>query len=54
MNHFKKIKKDTTNLKTSNKKLDEKNKHHISWKNHGIDEYIEKAFVTYLIKRKMM
>ena len=33
-----------------NKKLIEKNKHHISWKNHGIDQYILVALRQYLKK----
>jgi len=33
------------------KKNKEKDKHHISWKNHGIDQYIIDAFTKYL-KRK--
>ena len=28
----------------------EKNKHHISWKNHNIDQYINKAIENYLTK----
>ena len=35
-----------------NKKLAEKDKHHISWKNHGIDDYIEESFQKYLKKKK--
>ncbi len=35
-----------------NKKLVEKDKHHISWKNHGIDDYIEQSFHKYLKKKK--
>ena len=35
-----------------NKKLAEKDKHHISWKNHGIDDYIEESFQKYLEKKK--
>ena len=31
-----------------NKKLAEKDKHHISWKNHGIEEYIEHAFQKFM------
>jgi len=31
-----------------NKKLAEKDKHHISWKNHGIEEYIEHTFQKYM------
>jgi len=30
------------------RKLVEKDKHHISWKNHGIDQYITKAYAEYL------
>lgn len=52
MNHLKKIKKDTTNPKTSNKKLNEKNTHHISWKNHGIADYIRDAEIEYLKKQQ--
>ncbi len=33
-----------------NKRLIEKNKHHISWKNHGIDQYISVALREYLKK----
>jgi len=32
-------------------KQDEKDRHHISWKNHGIEQYIIDAFTKYL-KRK--
>ena len=32
-------------------KQEEKDKRHISWKNHGIDQYIAEAFAKYL-KRK--
>ena len=35
-----------------NKKLAEKDKHHISWKNHGIDDYIEESYRKYLKKKK--
>ncbi len=30
------------------KKNENKDKHHISWKNHGIDQYIQQALQTYL------
>ena len=33
-----------------NKKLAKKDKHHISWKNHGIDQYIIDALREYLKK----
>jgi hypothetical protein len=52
MNNLKKIEKDYTNSKTSNKKLDEKNRHHISWKNHGIADYIRDAEIEYLKKQQ--
>ena len=29
-----------------------KNKHHISWKNHNIEQYIEQAFQQYLKKQE--
>ncbi len=32
------------------KKMINKDKHHISWKNHGIEEYINKALEIYLKK----
>lgn len=48
MNNLKKIGKYHTPLKTSNKKSDEKNRHHISWKNHGIADYIRDAEIEYL------
>lgn len=41
----------TQNPKISNKQLIEKDKHHISWKNHGIDNYIAEALENYLKTR---
>ena len=52
MNNLKKIEKDYTKSKTSNKKLDEKNRRHISWKNHGIADYIRDAEIEYLKKQQ--
>ena len=52
MNNLKKIEKDYTNSKTSNKKLDEKNRRHISWKNHRIADYIRDAEIEYLKKQQ--
>lgn len=46
--------KSNERLKTLNKKLDEKNRYHISWKNNGIDQYIKQAFVTYSRKKEMI
>jgi len=37
-----------------NKELIEKNKHHISWKNHGINQYINKALENYLQKKERL
>jgi len=30
----------------------DKDRHHISWKNHGINEYINKALENYLQKKE--
>ena len=35
-------------MNQKNKKLVEKDKHHISWKNHGIDQYISESLKEYL------
>jgi len=29
----------------------DKDRHHISWKNHGIDQYLNKALENYLQKK---
>lgn len=43
----------TMNPEISNKKTIEKDKHHISWKNHNIEQYIKKSLQEYLkIKEK--
>ena len=34
-------------MNRKNKELAEKDKHHISWKNHGIDKYISDALKEY-------
>ena len=52
MSDLKKIEKCYTTLKTSNKKLNEKNRYHISWKNHGIADYIRDAEIEYLKKQQ--
>jgi len=36
------------------KKNKEKDKHHISWKNHGIDHYITTALKNYLQKKRFL
>ena len=36
----------------NNRKLIEKDKHHISWKNHGIEKYIEDALENYLKQKE--
>lgn len=38
------------NPKIASRKTTEKDMHHISWKNHNIDSYIEEALQNYLKK----
>ena len=37
-----------------NSELIQKNKHHISWKNHGIDQFIKTALENYLQKKETL
>jgi len=39
-------------MKSKNQPIIEKDKHHISWKNHNIDFYIKKALDEFLKKEK--
>jgi len=43
-------------MNPSNKdtKLIERDKHHISWKNHGIDQFIKAALKNYLQKKEIL
>lgn len=45
---MKKTKTDYSNPAISNKKSIEKDKHHISWKNHNTDNYIKESLKNYL------
>ena len=47
---------EVNKMNPSNKdaKLIERDKHHISWKNHGIDQFIKAALENYLQKKEIL
>ncbi len=42
------------NNSNKNFELIERNKHHISWKNHGIDKFIDTALENYFQKKEIL